>query len=59
MAASDPLSDERRLSKIESDLGWIKIIGGGIVATQVAGFWLLWEMNQRLAAMETAIVALQ
>ena len=55
MEASDPLDDERRLSKVESDLGWIKLIGGAIVA----GFELLWwEVNQKLASIETALIAL-
>lgn len=52
----DAIETENRLAKIENDLGWIKLIGGSIVAILLAGFGylipLIIELNGQIGALQ-------
>ena len=43
--------DIERIAKVEIDLRWTKIVGGAIVASQVAIFWQLYRLNAEVAAL--------
>ncbi len=58
MMADAPGDTEKRLGKVESDVGWMKVIGAAIIAGQVALFWQLYSLNAQVAAMDVKLDAI-
>lgn len=61
MMADAPRDTGERLAAHESDLGWIKKIGGYVIAVMAAGFaavfWQLYSLNGQVAGLAASVAA--
>ncbi len=62
MMADNPHDTAERIATTESDLGWIKKIGGYVIVVGAAGFgavfWQLYSLNGKVAAMDAKLDAM-
>lgn len=62
MMADGPHNTSERIAVTESDLGWVKKIGGYVIVVGAAGFgavfWQLYKLNATVAAMDAKLDAM-